>query len=57
MRRGWKRKMETGKIKLVAADMDGTLLNRDRKITQYTQNVIKKQWHKVFISFRLQEEL
>lgn len=25
MRRGWKRKMETGKIKLVAADMDGTL--------------------------------
>lgn len=34
--------METGKIKLVAADMDGTLLNRDRKITQYTQNVIKK---------------
>ena len=42
MRRGWKRKMETGKIKLVAADMDGTLLNRDRKITQYTQNVIKK---------------
>ena len=42
MRRGWKRKMETGKIKLVAADMDGTLLNRDRKITKYTQDVIKK---------------
>lgn len=42
MRRGRKRKMETGKIKLVAADMDGTLLNRDRKITQYTQDVIKK---------------
>lgn len=42
MKRGWKRKMGTGKIKLVAADMDGTLLNRDRKITQYTQDVIKK---------------
>ena len=27
---------------LIAFDMDGTLLNRDRKITQYTQNVIKK---------------
>lgn len=57
MRRGWKRKMETGKIKLVAADMDGTLLNRDRKITKYTQDVIKKQWNKAFILFRLQEEL
>lgn len=34
--------METGKIKLVAADMDGTLLNRERKITKYTQDVIKK---------------
>ena len=30
------------RIKLVAADMDGTLLNRERKITKYTQNVIKK---------------
>ena len=34
--------MGTSKIKLVAADMDGTLLNRDRKITKYTQEVIKK---------------
>lgn len=34
--------MRTSKIKLVAADMDGTLLNRDRKITKYTQKVIKK---------------
>lgn len=34
--------MGENRIKLVAADMDGTLLNRDRKITQYTQNVIKK---------------
>lgn len=34
--------MRTSKIKLVAADMDGTLLNRDRKVTEYTQNVIKK---------------
>ena len=41
--------MGENRIKLVAADMDGTLLNRERKITKYT--------HKVFISFRLQEEL
>ena len=34
--------MGENRIKLVAADMDGTLLNRDRKITKYTQNVIKK---------------
>lgn len=34
--------MRTSKIKLVAADMDGTLLNRDRKITKYTQKVIKE---------------
>ena len=34
--------METSKIKLVAADMDGTLLNRDRKVTKYTQEIIKK---------------
>lgn len=33
--------MET-RIKLVAADMDGTLLNGERRITEYTQNVIKK---------------
>ena len=52
-----KEKDGENRIKLVAADMDGTLLNRERKITKYTQNVIKKQWHKVFISFRLQEEL
>ena len=39
MRRGWKRKMETGKIKLVAADMDGTLLNRERNIS--LQNIEK----------------
>ena len=52
MRRGWKRKMETGEIKLVAADMDGTLLNRDRKITKYTQDVIKKAMDKAFILFR-----
>lgn len=42
MRRRWKETMGTSKIKLVAADMDGTLLNRDRKITKYTQEVIKK---------------
>lgn len=39
--------MGENRIKLVAADMDGTLLNRERKITKYTQNVIKKamaQW-------------
>lgn len=29
-------------IKLVAADMDGTLLDKERKITEYTQNVIRK---------------
>ena len=29
-------------IKLVAADMDGTLLDKERKITQYTQNTIRK---------------
>lgn len=34
--------MGTSKIKLVAADMDGTLLNRDRKVTKYTQEVIKE---------------
>ena len=34
--------MGENRIKLVAADMDGTLLNRERKITKYTQNVIKK---------------
>lgn len=34
--------MGTNRIRLVAADMDGTLLNRDRKITKYTQDVIKK---------------
>lgn len=48
--------METGKIKLVAADMDGTLLNRDRKITQYTQDVIKKQPDEAFILCQQQEE-
>ena len=32
----------TSKIRLVAVDMDGTLLNRERKITQYTQNVIRR---------------
>ena len=37
-----KEKMGENRIKLVAADMDGTLLNRERKITKYTQNVIKK---------------
>lgn len=42
MRRRWNKTMGTSKIKLVAADMDGTLLNRDRKITKYTQEVIKK---------------
>ena len=36
------RKDGENRIKLVAADMDGTLLNRERKITKYTQNVIKK---------------
>lgn len=30
------------RIKLVAADMDGTLLNGERRITKYTQKVIKK---------------
>ena len=30
--------MGENRIKLVAADMDGTLLNRERKITKYTQN-------------------
>lgn len=30
------------KIKLVAADMDGTLLNGNREITEYTQKVIQK---------------
>ena len=50
--------METGEIKLVAADMDGTLLNRDRKITKYTQDVIKKAMEQgVLFLFRLQEEL
>lgn len=49
--------MGENRIKLVAADMDGTLLNRERKITKYTQNVIKKAMAQVFISFRLQEEL
>ena len=39
MRRRWKKTMGTSKIRLVAVDMDGTLLNRERKITQYTQNV------------------
>ena len=34
--------MGENRIKLVAADMDGTLLNRERKITKYTQDVIKK---------------
>lgn len=34
--------MGISKIKLVAADMDGTLLNKDRKVTKYTQEVIKK---------------
>ena len=34
--------MGTSKIRLVAVDMDGTLLNRERKITQYTQNVIRR---------------
>lgn len=34
--------MGTSKIKLVAADMDGTLLNKDRKVTKYTKEVIKK---------------
>ena len=34
--------MGENRIKLVAADMDGTLLNRERKITKYTQNVINK---------------
>ena len=42
MRRRWKETMGTSKIKLVAADMDGTLLNRDRKITKYTQKKKKK---------------
>ena len=37
-----KEKDGENRIKLVAADMDGTLLNRERKITKYTQNVIKK---------------
>ena len=43
MKRRWNKTMETSKIKLVAADMDGTLLNRDRKVTEYTQNAIKKR--------------
>lgn len=34
--------MGISKIKLIATDMDGTLLNKDRKITKYTQEVIKK---------------
>ena len=34
--------MGISKIKLVAADMDGTLLNKDRKVTKYTKEVIKK---------------
>lgn len=34
--------MRTSKIKLVAADMDGTLLNENREVTEYTQGVIKK---------------
>lgn len=34
--------MGTSKIRLVAADMDGTLLNRERQITQYTQDVIRR---------------
>lgn len=38
----YEKKMGENRIKLVAADMDGTLLNRERKITKYTQNVIKK---------------
>ena len=42
MRRRWKKTMGTSKIRLVAVDMDGTLLNRERKITQYTQNVIRR---------------
>ena len=37
-----KEKDGENRIKLVAADMDGTLLNRERKITKYTQDVIKK---------------
>lgn len=42
MKRRWNKTMGTSKIRLVAADMDGTLLNRDRKVTEYTQEVIKK---------------
>lgn len=42
MRRRWKKTMGTSKIRLVAVDMDGTLLNRERKIAQYTQNVIRR---------------
>lgn len=42
MRRRWKKRMGTSKIRLVAADMDGTLLNRERQITQYTQDVIRR---------------
>ena len=34
--------MGTSEIRLVAADMDGTLLNKNRKVTEYTQKVIKK---------------
>lgn len=32
-------------IKLVAADMDGTLLNSDRKVSEYTQQIIRKVLH------------
>ena len=42
MKRRWKETMWKNRIRLVAADMDGTLLNRDRRITKYTQDVIKK---------------
>ena len=43
--------MGENRIKLVAADMDGTLLNRERKITKYTQNVIKKAMAQGAVSY------
>lgn len=41
------------KIKLIAADLDGTLLNSNKEISKYNQKIIKKLINEYNIDFIL----
>ena len=41
------------KIKLIASDLDGTLLNSNKKISEYNQKIIKKLINEYNINFIL----